>query len=61
MQRIVCAFGRAESSLQYLVRIWPMIVELILIFKRLRSFAAIIEGKDVPQWHGKPLHWPSIN
>ena len=38
MQKIVRAFGRVESSLQYLVRSWSPIVELISIFKRLRSW-----------------------
>ncbi|PHS02824.1 MAG: transporter [Blastopirellula sp.] len=38
VQQIVRAFGRVESSLQYLVRSWPTIVELISVHKRLREF-----------------------
>ena len=32
------AFGRVETSLQYLVRSWPIIVELISVWKRLNEF-----------------------
>jgi peptide/bleomycin uptake transporter len=53
MQQIVRAFGRVESSLQFLVRSWSTIVELISIYKRLRSFEAVLEGKDVPHWEGQ--------
>ena len=38
MQQIIRAFGRVETSLQYLVRSWPIIVELISVWKRLREF-----------------------
>jgi peptide/bleomycin uptake transporter len=38
MQQIVRAFGRVESSFQYLVSSWTDIVELISVFKRLRGF-----------------------
>ncbi len=38
MQQIVRAFGRVESSFQYLVNSWTTIVELISVFKRLRAF-----------------------
>jgi peptide/bleomycin uptake transporter len=38
MQQIVRAFGRVESSFQYLVNSWTDIVELISVFKRLRAF-----------------------
>ena len=38
MQQIVRAFGRVESSFQYLVESWTSIVELISVFKRLRAF-----------------------
>ena len=41
VQQIIRAFGRVETSLQYLVRSWPIIVELISVWKRLREF----EGK----------------
>ena len=38
MQQIVRAFGRVEGSFQYLVSSWTTIVELISVFKRLRTF-----------------------
>ena len=38
VQQITRAFGRVESSLQYLVRSWSTIVELISVFKRLQAF-----------------------
>ena len=43
MQQIIRAFGRVETSLQYLVRSWPIIVELISVWKRLREFEAKLE------------------
>ena len=38
MQQIVRAFGRVESSFQYLVSSWTTIVEFISVYKRLRAF-----------------------
>ena len=38
LQQIVRAFGRVESSFQYLVHSWTTIVELISVYKRLRAF-----------------------
>lgn len=38
IQQIVRAFGRVESSLQFLVRSWSTIVELMSVYKRLREF-----------------------
>lgn len=38
MQQIVRAFGRVESSFQYLVNSWTTIVELMSVYKRLRQF-----------------------
>lgn len=38
MNQILRAFGRVESSLQYLVNSWSTIVELISIYKRLAAF-----------------------
>tara|TARA_B110000977_G_C10976594_1_gene454463 strand:+ start:746 stop:916 length:171 start_codon:yes stop_codon:yes gene_type:complete len=52
MQQIVRAFGRVEGSLQFLVRSWPTIVELISIYKRLRSFEAILQDTAVPATGG---------
>ena len=44
MQQIVRAFGRVESSFQYLVSGWTTIVELISVYKRLRAFEHRIGG-----------------
>ncbi|MBO6560178.1 MAG: peptide antibiotic transporter SbmA [Nisaea sp.] len=50
MQQIVRAFGRVESSFQFLVRSWSTIVELISVYKRLRAFEAQIgSARQVPQ------------
>mgnify|MGYP001341314921 CR=1 FL=1 len=38
VQQITRAFGRVEGSLQYLVKSWATIVELISVWKRLREF-----------------------
>lgn len=46
MQQIVRAFGRVESSFQYLVNSWTDIVELISVFKRLRAFEQRIQESD---------------
>ncbi|NMM46533.1 peptide antibiotic transporter SbmA [Rhodospirillaceae bacterium KN72] len=46
MQQIVRAFGRVESSFQFLVRSWGTIVELISVYKRLRAFEAEIYKDD---------------
>lgn len=42
MQQIVRAFSRVENSFQYLVNAWPTIVELMSVYKRLRTFEANI-------------------
>ena len=46
------AFVRIELSVQYLVRSWSTIVELI---KRLRSFEVALHGKDVPDGRANQL------
>ena len=46
MQQIVRAFGRVESSFQYLVHAWTTIVVLISIYKRLRAFEAQIRARE---------------
>ena len=43
VQQITRAFGRVEGSLQYLVKSWSTIVELISVWKRLREFEAKLE------------------
>ena len=44
LQQIVRAFGRVESSFQYLVNSWTTIVELMSIYKRLRAFEREIKA-----------------
>jgi peptide/bleomycin uptake transporter len=38
MQQIIRAFGRVEGSMQYLLKAWPTIIELMSVYKRLREF-----------------------
>ena len=38
MQQIIRAFYRVSDSFQFLIKSWPVIVELISVYKRLRSF-----------------------
>jgi peptide/bleomycin uptake transporter len=42
IQQITRAFGRVEGSLQYLVKSWTIIIELISVVKRLKEFEASI-------------------
>ncbi|HTK35637.1 MAG TPA: peptide antibiotic transporter SbmA [Caulobacteraceae bacterium] len=48
LQQILGAFGQVSSSFQYLVNSWSTIVELQSIYKRLRSFEAVIRGAPLP-------------
>lgn len=43
MQRLVAAFSSVERSLQFLVRNWAQIVDLISVYKRLRLFGLTID------------------
>ena len=45
MQQIIRAFGRVEGSMQYLLKAWPTIIELLSVFKRLREFEQQIKDK----------------
>ena len=47
MQQIIRAFGRVESSFQYLVNSWTTIIELISIYKRLKAFEATMKGEEL--------------
>ncbi len=47
MQQIVRAFGRVESSFQYLVLNWPTIVEMLSIYKRLSSLERAINDRPL--------------
>ncbi len=49
MQRILNAFNQVESSFQYLVNSWTTIVELLSIYKRLRTFEAVLTNEPLPK------------
>tara|TARA_B110000908_G_C10147696_1_gene399833 strand:- start:110 stop:1084 length:975 start_codon:yes stop_codon:yes gene_type:complete len=38
MQQIIRAFGRVEGSMQFILKSWPTVIELISVTKRLREF-----------------------
>ena len=46
VQQITRAFGKVETSLQYFVRSWPVIVELISVWRRLREFEAKLRSQE---------------
>ena len=46
MQQIIRAFGRVEGSMQYLLKAWPTIIELMSVYKRLREFERQIKDLD---------------
>lgn len=50
VQQITRAFDQVQSSLQYLVKSWSTIVELISVFRRLREFERAI--KQQPEYVG---------
>lgn len=47
LNQISGAFSQVASSFQYLVSVWPTIIELLSIYKRLRAFEAQIEDKPL--------------
>ena len=50
MQQIIRAFSRVEGSMQYLIKVWPTIIELASVYKRLREFESKInEDKFVDE------------
>ena len=38
MQQIIRAFGRVEGSMQFILKSWPTVIELVSVTKRLREF-----------------------
>lgn len=48
LQQILTAFSQVSSSFQYLVNVWPTIVELLSIHKRLKTFEAVLKGEELP-------------
>ena len=49
LQQILTAFTQVSTSFQYLVNAWPTIVELMSVYKRLKSFESAIEGEPLPE------------
>ena len=48
MQQIIRAFGRVEGSMQYLLKAWPTIIELVSVYRRLREFeASILNNNEI--------------
>jgi peptide/bleomycin uptake transporter len=47
MNQILNAFGQVRSSFQYLVNSWTTIVELLSIYKRLRTLEAALHGEEL--------------
>ena len=47
MQQIIRAFGRVEGSMQYLLKSWPTIIELAIVYKRLRECETQITEKEL--------------
>ncbi len=59
-QQVRNAMGEVKEAMQYLVRSWPSIIELISIYKRLRIFEKAIQGTadiaaDEAYGAGKPV------
>ena len=48
MQQITNAFGQVRGSFQYLISSWTTLVELMSIYKRLRSFERTLHNVPVP-------------
>jgi peptide/bleomycin uptake transporter len=48
LQQILTAFSQVSNSFQYLVNSWTTIVELMSVYKRLRSFEAAIKHETLP-------------
>jgi len=49
LNQTVRAFGRVESSFQYLANSWSTIVPLISIYKRLQAFEAMMKDKPLDE------------
>ena len=59
MQQILGAFSEVRSSFQYLVNSWSTIVDLLSIYKRLRSFEAKLHGEPLPPIESEAEPQPS--
>lgn len=47
LNQILSAFGQVRDSLQFLLKSWPTMIELLSVYKRLRAFEATLEGKPL--------------
>ena len=56
LNQISGAFGQVASSFQYLISVWPTIIELMSIYKRLRAFEAQIEDKPLDDIEQEPVN-----
>ena len=48
LQQILTAFNQVSNSFQYLVNSWNTIIEMLSIYKRLKSFEAAIRNEPLP-------------
>ena len=49
LNQILSAFGQVRDSLQFLLKSWPTMIELLSVYKRLRAFEATLEGGALPE------------
>jgi peptide/bleomycin uptake transporter len=54
LQQTLNVFDQVRSSFQYLVNSWTTIIDLISVYKRLRSFEAVIAGEPLPSLESVP-------
>ena len=47
LNQITNAMDQVRGSFQYLINSWPTIVRMLSIYKRLRAFEAVIEGRPI--------------
>jgi peptide/bleomycin uptake transporter len=57
-QQINGAFDQVRSSFQFLINSWPTIISLISIYKRLRAFEAVLDGKELEAIEQEPFDEP---
>jgi peptide/bleomycin uptake transporter len=48
LQQILTAFNQVSNAFQYLVNSWTTIVELLSVYKRLRTFEAVLKQETIP-------------
>lgn len=48
LQQILNSFEQVRNSFQYLVNSWSTIVELLSVYKRLRTFERVLYGEEPP-------------